>query len=581
MTNDLQLSQQQRVNSLLAQCQTLARPCVSKVTVLSSDTEEHTFLSALESLYDAMLDLTKEPIDAENQNASMGKFRRSVAEQLISNMNRVITSFYDEIEGPFVDGGSPNDWSGTMSPPTAENFCNQKSNHSERLIDRCLDLCGLGVSLEAAVDYLRYVVRSPASKAASTTQESNETEEEKTNLSAAVTSLRTIRRRLFVTSTNSTREHLAGLVNASQLENKKYLHEILRDNQYSQNVEHIILSMEYYKSLQYTLDDDLLLSDSLVSLVTIAVPALVSSACHSIQISLPAWASRESHGYLLNSAFRVVLFGCTLEQRITTSTDQGVIHIATSTYFRGMMRHAIQNRDTATSAIRLLYQVWKVSADTDGTSKARIMEVQSDLRSHLQHVLSSIPAKREAATFIRAMTRFVVSKHKTQLSEVNASNQIELDAVCKNKVMTILEFFFVNLLANDVDMREAVVDFAVMSPPSSFKIHGIDQSLHVFDKLIPRCVSMLLSLACSSQATKYLEHLSSAAAVWCEEVFVSRTASLQQQYVTEFLRFPLEQRILNQDTIQLGLDEKGTSLASMFIQVSVPISVICFLMIIH
>jgi telomere length regulation protein len=65
-----------------------------------------------------------------------------------------------------------------------------------------------------------------------------------------------------------------------------------------------------------------------------------------------------------------------------------------------------------------------------------------------------------------------------------------------------------------------------------------------------------------------IEHLSTVAAVWCEEIFVSKTAPVQQQYVAEFLLYPLEQQILTQDSIQLGLDDSGASLSSMLIQVS-------------
>jgi hypothetical protein len=164
-----------------------------------------------------------------------------------------------------------------------------------------------------------------------------------------------------------------------------------------------------------------------------------------------------------------------------------------------------------------------------------------------------------------------VSKQKSQLAQLSPSKQSELDTVCQEAILPSLDYFLAPTLSIDVEMREALVNFAILSPPNSFKVTGTEQNLlHVFDRLIPRCVSMLLFSACSSakpDSRAYLEHLSVVASIWCEEVFVSMTSPLQQQFVTEFLLYPLQQNILTQEGIELGLDDSGASLASMFIQV--------------
>lgn len=562
--------QQQQINSLLQQCQQLAVPPVSKVAVVSSDTEEHTLTSALESLYNALLALRN---PTASNDGSFGNFRQSVAEHLIFSMNRTIKSLEEEIEGPFKDGDYSYDWNDFASQPKGGCSDSPTRKHPEKLIDQCLDLCGYGVSLEVAIDCLRQVVRACNKRSADTNDLDT-----KPNLAAVVSSLRTIRRRFLVTCSNCSKKHLEGVMSVSQLDKKQYLQVqefLCLDNHYSQYVEHILLPLEYYNSNRTTsLDDDLLLSDSLVLLATTVIPGLVSSACHVMQIPLPIWASREAHSHLLGSAFRMVLAESILGQCQPTiqSKDTSLICAATSAYFQGLMNHIIRNRD-ATVAIRLVYQVWNSVESNDDENKVVIAntanpEPRSILRSHLESVLISISSKRDAASFIRSMVRFLVSKRKSQLTKPNPTNQPELDAVCKKEVIPSLAYFLIPLLSRDAELREAVVDFVIMSPPSSFKITGTDQqSLHIFDKLIPRCICTLLCSACSSSTTAYLEHLSTAAAVWREDIFVDKTPPLQQQYVTEFLLAAIE--VLSPDSIQVGVDETDASLASMFIQVSV------------
>ncbi|KAL9181352.1 hypothetical protein ACHAXT_010157 [Thalassiosira profunda] len=64
----------------------------------------------------------------------------------------------------------------------------------------------------------------------------------------------------------------------------------------------------------------------------------------------------------------------------------------------------------------------------------------------------------------------------------------------------------------------------------------------------------------------FLAHLFAVASVWCEDVFVTRTDPLQQQYVTEFLLEPLESRQLTQTDLQAGIAGDGSQLATTLVQ---------------
>jgi hypothetical protein len=63
-----------------------------------------------------------------------------------------------------------------------------------------------------------------------------------------------------------------------------------------------------------------------------------------------------------------------------------------------------------------------------------------------------------------------------------------------------------------------------------------------------------------------LPNLFAVASVWCEHVFITRTDTLQQQYVTEFLLHPLEWKQLTQDDLQKEVSDDGTTLAAVIVQ---------------
>lgn len=512
------------------------------------------FESSLKSLYHAVLELC----DSDETSDS---FRQSVSQHLIYNMDRAITSLDAEIEGPFLDDSS------TQHTDSRLNWETSHRSEHERWIDKILDLCGYGISLEVSVECLRKVARL---------SNRNSTSCEEPNLAAVVTSLRTVRRRLLGAYFNDKDEHLANVIHLSQIKSVQHKD---HDTQLNKMFVQIILPLEYYQPKESTLDNEFLLSESLVSLSTKVIPSLVSSACHAAQLSLPTWASKEAHAHLLDSAFGMAIASSTLKQYLGKSCQpkQGHYHIcaAVSKYFQGILRHMIFYRD-GNAAIRLFYQVFtNESKGGEDYHQITSIEPRSILCSHLNKVLESTPAKRQAATFIRAMIRFVVLKHKAHLAKVCSTHP--LDAVCREKILPIIEYFLRPSLASNSDMGDAIINFAILSPPPSLKVSRTEQtSLHVMEELVPRCISMLVCSGCKTNSTAYgnivenlalLTQLSNVAAIWCEEIFVSKTAPLQQQYITEFLLYPLENKVLTQDSIQLGHDDSGSSLAGMFIQV--------------
>ena len=626
----------------------------------------HAFVDKLKSLYTSLVDLAsshrspdlnvKESVHAAGGitgNETIDRHRQTIAEFLIYDLNRVVVSLDEEIDGPFLHrdylvNECSFDWYNTILSnafqtldnrldkcPVDETITIACHEDPEKLIDKCLDLCGFAISLEVAVECLRKVVHAGNVHTASfdpgrklhLSDHTTVEDEKMPCLSAVVTSLRTIRRRLFAMRPQiSNGEHSDSLaITTCQLENIwSQLQEVLDNQNHQLNglFENIILPVEYYHQSQSaaTADNTSLLSESLVALTTFVVPVLVSSACHAMKLPLPIWASKESHFYVLHSAFRIVLAGNIFRQLATRACRHSneelnvegeltVVHAATSDYFQALMRHMILKR-TPSVTIRVLYQTWSGSTDVDDASphfhdNTTILNTGEDsgfttprsiLRFHFGEVIASIPPKREIVSFVRAMVEFSISKQRFLLASLptnHARKSEQVDVICKDEIVQILEYFLMPSLSRDIELREAVVNFVILSPPTSFRrqdesVEKTQLSLHVSDLLIPRCTLMLLHVACdnpratpdnssvstvstnqnSADETSFLSHLFTVAAVWCEEIFVARTDPLQQQYVTEFLLYPLEKQILTQKSMQLCIDGSGVSLAGMLVQVS-------------
>ena len=565
--NDIS-EKQKKINSLLRECR--AYPAKSSIT---SEISQGQFIDAMRSLYHELHQLSNFDTQEDIANQSVDIFRQA-SEFIIYKMDRIIVSLDQEIEGPFADENYSHDWN--LIQNTTANVENIHSN-VERWIDKCLDLCGYGISLEVAVDCLRKVVK----------ESNRKPQHSQMSISAVITSLRTIRRRLLVPESNCAPEHLVGILDTSRFVNVQNLRQMISQDASTQWLK-ILLPLEYYQNSQRVLfsEKEFLLSDSLVSLATSVVPPLISSACHAMRLPLPIWASRESTSLLLNSAFSIFLAANNMKEIVHTTSiieeppENDKIKTAASEYFQGVMKHVIIERNGA-AVIRLLFQVF-VQHQKIPTDALAI------LHSHFIDVLEAIPAKREVALFVRALVRYVVTKNKSKLlAQVSTANsrfiESELDSVCKDEVLPILVYFLAPLLASDSELVEAVINFVILSPPSSFKTTEPEQlSLHLCDQLIPRCILIMVhSVTCgrislpfeseSRNDKSFLHHLSTVAGVWCEEIFVSKAAILQQQHVTEFMLYPLQNQLLSQEEIELGLDNTGVSLAMMLIQVSLTV----------
>eukprot|EP00985_Skeletonema_marinoi_P029461 scaffold27937_cov66-Skeletonema_marinoi.AAC.1 len=140
---------------------------------------------------------------------------RDVAKDLIC-MNRVVMSIDDEIEGVvretlYDDFGWYHEASDSVAQIRIEcdgnneriEACdeyNAPCHDSERWIDKCLDLCGYGVSLEAAVDCLRRTVHYSSSSSNNNDNNNDiplKQKGETFGIASSITSLRTIRRYLL------------------------------------------------------------------------------------------------------------------------------------------------------------------------------------------------------------------------------------------------------------------------------------------------------------------------------------------------------------------------------------------------
>ena len=641
MSDHFSPEKQQEILSLLKQCRDSAIPwCQKEMPSEIGIALAYSFIEPLMSLYHSLAEASDHAWNDNEElthnegrgDDTIDQFRQKVAEFLIHDMNRAIVSLDEEIEGPFLHKNSlvnSCDWYNQMnlsgdigmeqSSISQDEFSDSKEG-PERWIDKCLDMCGYSISLEVSVECLRRVVHVSNRKSSTITTLKGEVkaaeEEGMPNLAAVVTSLRTVRRRLLDLSIPVSEGHLNRVVKATNLTGSisLYLQEVLghHANECNHLLGRIILPFEYYNQrsdLVVASTNESLLSESLLTVATTVIPALVSSACHVMKLPLPMWASKDSHENLLTSAFEMALAGnvfreLTLMINQPMSADEyklASIHAATSEYFESLLKHTILHK-TSSTTIRLFYRIYnspsddvkhcittsRVTGDDSSFSTSR-----SILRFHFERVAELIPAKRDAASFIKGMVFHSISKHRSKLASLSCiqnRTSKKVETICEEDILPILEFFLVPMLSHDTRLREAVVNFVILSSSISFNSHnfvGNTSTSGVADLLPPRCIAMLLFLACnpvskveensatSSESfiqqtddeSSFLSLIRTVVAVWCEEIFVSRTPPQQQQFVTEFLLYPLEKQILTQKNIE-EVDDSGASLASMFIQVS-------------
>ena len=525
-------------------------------------------------------------------------------------------------------------------------------NDSERCIDKCLDACGYTLSLDAAVDCLRRIVHDSslsASKSA-TYLVNNELQNQKRRkghgFAAAITSLRTVRRRLLLlpASRSDARFNINSFPKPHQ-DAISCLKDIL-DDQRMCNFQCMILPLEYHHNQRTCQDSKThhdqqqhyqappqaqqtrLLSDSLCSLARSVLPTLVSAACYAVELPLPLWATPKiSYGLLFHCAWKILLAGELIGKCYTTlsarksrgtsfasgNTDDSnsTNHLITnhlpsisavaSNHFQSLVRQMIESGRSDIIAHQL-YKCWKsFGIDPSHTHPHDLATPRSMLCRQLESIIGSVPSKRNVAIFCRAII-LDCAKQEFSRSELNGHMRQQardrLDGVCKAKMLPFLREVLLTSLAKDAELVDAIVQFIILSPPASYRSEsGPSQSyptLQAIDRAVPRCLAQLLALTRGiepqvNEATSFqdvsdsdesdadshhsvtevhgfLLNLYAAANIWCEDVFVTRTDTRQQQYVTEFLLQPLESKQLNKDDLQKSLSDDGTTLAAVLVQ---------------
>lgn len=447
-----------------------------------------------------------------------------------------------------------------------------RCDHPERLIDECLDLCGYEISLEVAVECLRQIVHDSSASSRNSSSEGGKDN----RMAATITCLRIVRRRLLLSSPSNNSATILEEKSILTIIPDPYKHafltlkNVLGIQSMKRIFECMILPLECHHNKQILHQTheqgnkhNLALHETLSSIPTMIVPSLVSSACHAMKLPLPSWASpKTSYGILFHSAWKMVLAEYLLN--MSTASGKNERSEVASDNFQQLVQQMITSGRTDI-VVKHIYKCWKL-CDTcnDDELDSAICSPQALLYRRLQSIIDSISSKREAAVFCRAVLRHSI-KQEIPKSIINNYSRQEAtnkcDEICERNVLPFLQEMLLPSLSNDKELVDAVVHYIILSPPTSFQCHQGISSLQVIDRAAPRCLARLLSLACVEYS-----FLFTVASVWCEDVFVERTDTLQQQYVTEFLLQPLESKQLSQDDLQKGLGEDGTALATLLVQ---------------
>ncbi|KAL7446187.1 hypothetical protein ACHAXM_010053 [Skeletonema potamos] len=557
-------------------------------------------IDSLQTLYYLLIEMKPMALQSKFIRSKVKIRLRDVVKDLI-RMNRVIMSIDDEVDGVVRqelddDFGWYREVSDLVARTCIECDGNNKSiNESdeynsprydtERWIDKCIDLCGYGVSLEAAVDCLRSTVRHSSNSNNNNNNDITLKQEGlKLGVASTVTSLRTIRRYLL---------HVPSLYQEGYVHCCPITFQLQffsdKDASYLSTIESLwkccILPMEYHcKHMSEDLremESEPLLSDSLTDLTSV-LPILVSSACHAMDLPLPWWASPKMiHTILLQAAWKTLLIGDLVGNQ---GENTSAFCQSTATYVQLLAKQMIQNGQSAIIS-KYFFHFWGHCHENDCDLLPISSTPRSMLSTQCRVIIDSISSNRTAATFYREMLRCSAKHYAKKIAQDE-----ELNMACKQNILPFLQDTILQPLVDNEELRDAMVNFTILSPPSSFQ-HCISSagcpSLSCVDRAVPRCVTVLLYLACISgqsydsesandpdsdhrNATasdgSYLSHLYTVASIWSEDVFVSRSDVLQQQFVTEFLLYPMQQNLVSQDEFQKGISGKDMSLATSLVQ---------------
>ena len=578
----------ERIDLTLKQCQAAAL-----------ENNSPAMIDSLQTLYNLLIEVKPMAIQS-NLNRNKVEMRlRDVVKDLIS-MNRVVMSIDDEIDGVVRETLYDDfEWYHEASSDQAAQPCiecggNNKSikEHgeqnvphykTERWVDKCLDLCGYGVSLEAAVDCLRRTVHYSSNNNNNNNKDiSLKHYGETFGIASTVTSLRTIRRYLLNVPSLYQEGHVDCCPIFFQLQ---FLSD---EDSYLSKTDSLwnccILPLEYHckrvREEPHEMESEPLLSDSLTDLTSV-LSTLVSSACHAMGLTLPWWAApKKMHTMLLQVSWKMLLIGDLVGNE---GEELSAFRQSTATYFQLLARQMIKNGHSAIISKYFLH-CWKHCGENGCKLQPSTSTPRSMLSVQCQAIIDSTSSNRIVATFygemLRCSAKYCVQTH---------AQDEEFSMDCKQSIMPFLQDTILQPLVANEELRDAIVNFIILSPPSSFQHYTSPtgcNSLSPVDRAVPRCLALLLHLACISaqkydnesdsdsesddcnatSGNSYLSHLYDVASVWSEDVFVSRSDVLQQQFITEFSLYPLQQNLVSQDEFQRGVSDNGVSLATALVQ---------------
>ncbi len=573
----------ERIDLTLKRCQTDA--------LENSDS----LVDSLRNLYNLLIEMKPMTVQLDLSCSRVEIRLRDAAKDLIS-MNRVIMSIDDEMDGVVRetlcdDFGWYHEASDYVAQIDSEydeqNERRQECDEyrpcydAERWIDKCLDLCGYGVSLEAAVDCLRKTVHYSSSSSSSNNNNDIilNKQGESYGVASTVTSLRTIRRYLL---------HVPSLYQEGYVDccpitfQLKFLSN--EDTTLLSKTETIwkccILPLEYhYKRVReesHEIESEPVLVDSLTDLTSV-LPTLVSSACHAMDLTLPWWAApKVMHTMLIQAAWKMLLTGALVGNQ---DDKTSAFRQSTAIYFQMLAKQMIQNGQSAVIS-KYLHHCWRCCGENHCDSPPSSGTPRSILSAQCRIIIESFSSNRVVATFYREMLRC-----SAKYCAKKSSQDDKLSITCKQNILPFLQDTIYSPLVANEELSDAIVNFIILSPPSSFQHYASPTgcpSLSGVDLAVPYCVALLLHSACISchesdsdsesndpnttSVDSYLSHLCTVASVWSEDVFVSRSDVLQQQFVTEFLLYPLSQHLVSQEDIQKDITDDGMSLATMLVR---------------
>ncbi len=569
----------ERIDVTLKQCQSYALK------------NSPSLVDSLQTLYNLLIEMKPMAVQSDHSCSRVKIRLRDVAKDLIS-MNRVIMSIDDEMDGVvrdtlYDDFGWYNEALEYVAQTDLEydeqneriiecdgfNSCHD----AERWIDKCLDLCGYGVSLEAAVDCLRKTVHFSSSSSNNNSDISLSDQGESYGIASTATSLRTIRRYLLHVPSLYQEGHVDCCPITFQLK-----HLSNEDATLLSKTETIwkccILPLEYhYKRLRaepHEIESEPILVDSLTDLTSV-LPTLVSSACHAMDLTLPWWAApKATYTMLIQAAWKMLLTGVLVGNQGEKTSG---FRESTAIYFQLLAKQMIQNGQSEVIS-KYLYHCWRSCGDNNCDS----LTPRPILSTQCRTIIESISSNRVVATFYREMLRCSAKYCAKKFSQDK-----ELGKACKQSILPFLQDTICSTLVANEELRDAIVNFIILSPPSSFQHYASPTgcpSLSRIDRAVPCSVALLLHWACicslesesdsdsessdfnATSVNSYLSHLCTVASVWSEDVFVSRSDVLQQQFVTEFLLHPLSQHLVSQEDVQKGITDDGMSLATMLVR---------------